>query len=125
MSEMTKFDPNSFKDIITGKIRAQFAELIPEEVWKAMVEKELASFTEYQLQKLIQAELTKYAQEQILQYLNSELTNTYCHEQKKVCGSKVLEELVTKHASAIFTQIFTDASQSLLHRITSQFQARY
>lgn len=46
MNEIEKFDPSKLMDGVRDRIKATFVSLIPDEMWDAMVEKEIYIFTE-------------------------------------------------------------------------------
>ena len=82
MSEIQKFDPNSLMQGVRDKIKSSFVDLIPDEQWNQMVQKEIDDFfqpkstnnyNEYKsnFQILIRNVLNEDAKQRLIDILNS------------------------------------------------------
>lgn len=57
---LVAFDPSTLKDRVSDQIRSSFVELIPEDAWKQMVQREIDWFTKEEVRQ------TGYYQERTL-----------------------------------------------------------
>ncbi len=108
---------NTLKDKITDRIKDSFIDLVPEEAWRGMVEKEIANFIEPNkdhynktipspLQSLIHDELTRRFEVAIRAELDSH----------PLCGidgeaSEFIKEVIKKVSPALVEGLFSEIVQ--------------
>jgi len=86
--EVTPFDPNRLKEALQERVRQQFLEVIPEDQWDAMIQKEIEAF-------FVDSHYVKITEEEKKQpgYYNSHKTYTARHINMTPFRSMVYEEL--------------------------------
>lgn len=132
MSEIST-ELKDIKTIISDKIKSQFVELLPEELWTEMVGKEIEKFTTTvnrngynqkststsPLQDLIQAEIETIAKAAIKAELNSgEWQAQYIDG--KTGASDLVNKIVQERAAEVVSQVFGTAVQRMVDQIRFQ-----
>ncbi len=84
MSDVVKHEVKSIGEKVSDRIRASFVDLIPEDAWKAMVQKEIVTFTEgvqepygrgtkpSPLQSIIRAELESRFKAEVIKAMDAQ-----------------------------------------------------
>jgi hypothetical protein len=128
----TQVVPN-LKDVVTDRVRAEFVRLIPDEAWKAMVEKELKFFTtatadqynrgpvQSPVQVMIRDELRKLIADGIKKELETEAFRAAWDGQRHVVGpaiKEMLKELAPEMVGAMFAGVVQTATDQLRYQLT-------
>lgn len=127
--EIEKFDPSKLVDQVRERIRNTFAELIPEDEWKKLVQREIAYFLQETrtrrnsygneivergaLGELVDRELTAMLKELIKDEFASSKWNVWRDGNKQCIGTEV-EKLILKNAPAILSALLGQSLQSLM-----------
>ena len=130
MGEMATYDPSKLMDSVAAKIRAEFAGLIPEEHWRALVKKAVDGFFErrdrgYNQDKTSDFELLvlecvrKDAAQRIAKYLEGpEWVAQWDGAHKTV--SEAVDAIVKKNAHEFINAMVGGLVQSLVEEMRSR-----
>lgn len=131
---LATFDVEKINEAIRAKVRLAFLEAIPEDAWKAMIEKEIKVFIDpkernysynsdrYQpsdFSRVVNEELTKWLRERMLKYLDSdEWRGKWENDPLTGLGhesmSKGVQKIVVEKAGEIVAGILGGAIQSAI-----------
>lgn len=99
----TEVQLGNIKQVVTDRIKAQFAELIPEDAWKSIIDSAVAQFMRDDLPKLIIAELLVHAKAELGRtqwdsttgrQIASEAVAKACQENASVLMSAAISQIV-------------------------------
>lgn len=122
---------SSLKDKVREKIKEQFADLIPDDLWDKLVESELKWFISEPerygsyssvservspLKEMIRKELQNMVSAKIKETLDDPKWSSKWVDGHTVV-SEAIKEVVTKHATEIVAQVFGSSVQTLVDRI--------
>lgn len=135
MSNVTNFDPMTLAEKLRERIRTSFVDLIPDETWKAMVEKEIQSFTTQErnysgnhpspLQALIASiakdEIKKRIESQVLALLTTPEYSDHWDSGTQKAGA-VVEAYLKSIVPELVTTMFTGIASNAVNHLRSAMQ---
>jgi len=130
--EIEKFDPSKLVDQVRERIRNTFAELIPEEEWKRLIQREVTFFLQAAVTRknsygrdyvergaigmLVDDELTAMLKEMIKKELEGPDWSAWFDGQKMHIGPQ-LKETLEAAAPAMFAQIISTVMRDLASNV--------
>lgn len=110
MGTVAKTEENPIVAKLTGKLRKEIADLIPEDYLKEMVEKEVKAIETKEVPKLIKEEARKQLKERT-ETLVSKYVSEYCgidwETKVKLVAKSELDNLIRENIGNVFTQMIT------------------
>lgn len=138
MSEIAAFNPNQFQDKVRDRIRAAFVELIPEDQWNALVQKEIDAFLttreervsgySYETRVVVRPSalrqavwdvLAEEAKKRARVMLDSPEWQSMWNGEREVLGES-LAKFVEEAAPVLLKSMFTNAVQTAVASLRSQ-----
>lgn len=125
--EIEKFDPSKLVDRVRERVQNTFAELIPEEQWKALVQKEINAFLtshndgygherESGLRQLVHSELRKKLGEILSVEFKSEKWALHWDGQRQQVGKEV-ERIIIDNAPEILSAMLRQSIQVIVSQM--------
>lgn len=102
---------SSVKQLVTDRIKAQFAELIPEDAWKAVVEQATAEFLRVDLPKLIKDELATTLRERV----KAELSDAWDPNTGSRVAGEVVATVIKEHSHVIVNAMVGNFVQEIVN----------
>jgi hypothetical protein len=129
MTEVTKFDPNSYVDKIREKIKQSLVDVIPDDQWNTMLRAEIASFFEVkkhgyhdgspkpsEFQRIVSMAVEEETKKRVLAMLNSSEWTGYWEGNKMRAGEEVAR-IVRENGAAIMAKWMESAIAQIIDRM--------
>lgn len=116
---MQSFNMNDVQARVSETIKAQFALLIPDEMWDGMVKRETGRFIETELPKLVKAELEVRVREAIAVTLDGPEYHSKIWTQGGQKPTDVVLEITRQLAPEMIQAMFGNVVQDALVRVRS------
>lgn len=117
MGDLAKFDPSALIDGVSARIRETFVSLIPEEAWKALVQKEInVFFQEYSdrssstyrntsdFQKLVFAEIEVRTKETIKKVIDEYIEGGNWVGCERIAGERI-KNMIVENSGTILASV--------------------
>ena len=131
---VVKFDPNKLMEMVRDKIRATYVDMIPDEQWHTLVQKEVDAFfvvTSSQdcrgdqskwsskFQQVVWEVLTERAKEEVKNHLSSLKGHggDYVFGQYKPALNAQIQEMIVNNAGSIMMDIMAQSVQNMLNNM--------
>lgn len=129
-SEMKKFDPSTIMDGVKDKIRLEFANLIPENVWEEMVKQEVNYFfykkqdegyssrrSSTQFQRVCNSLLEEECRKRFKEYLNSSDFQATYKTNGQPIASEAVKKFIVENSGEVLANFFGSMMQSAIHNM--------
>jgi len=111
--DIQTFNMNEVKNRITETIKSQFASFIPDDKWKALVEKQTKVFLNSDLPDIVREELSSIMRERVKKELDSAKYNRLYDG----IVPEIVEEIITKHADKLVAAMAAKPMAEVLNHI--------
>lgn len=112
----TDISLSNVKQVVTDRIKAQFAELIPEDAWKAIIDQATTDFLKVDLPKMIKDELAAQLKERV----KSALASQWDGDTGKQIAGEVVATTIKEHGHLIVNAMIGSFVQQLADQLRFQ-----
>lgn len=123
MSEVEKYNPSKIMENVTDKIKATFAELIPDEEWKRLVQKQVETFMDRQNDQwgnkkdaeftvMCQTILKETARDHIKEYITEHFKQKFDENNKLI--EDAVKDMVVNNSAEMFASIMYQSTNNAI-----------
>lgn len=127
------YDPDKLMDSVKARIRSEFASLIPDDAWKALVKKSVDGFFERkrgyhgeeasEFDRLVSNLVHEEVRNRMAKYFQTpEWTVNWDSEQGKKMMSEAVEKIIKDNVGEIVARTLGSAIQSVVTQMASNMQ---
>lgn len=126
-NKLQQFDPSKLMDGIKDRIRGEFASLIPEDVWKQMVEKEVQYFfyqkqgegyssrrSSTQFERLCNRILEEECSKRFKEYLYQPEFQSTWDNSGNIIASEAVKKMIVENSGQVLANFFGNMMQNAL-----------
>ena len=132
MTNLKKFDASSVMKGVKDKIKATFVDLIPEEQWNEMIQKEIDDFFTYRpsggysrdksytsFESLVHGELKRECLERMKKYLDGKEFDVTWDKRGKPVVTESIKKMMIDNAGEILASIYGEMFHQMLNSFKS------
>lgn len=110
----------TLNDRIAERVGKELYELIPQDEWKAIIERESRTFTEVTMPKVVRDMLHDKLKEDLKIHLSSgDFIETWNDQSQQMCSDAV-KEMMVQSAPVLFAEIFSAPMQNVINNMRNQ-----